>query len=209
MKKFLALVLMLVLAQPYIVLAAPLTGANADVGIYYFCESMGGCTEDTSDVNNRGTISWVFLGSDRVYIGNATQFENIVLDIQSASGMASILDLSIEFYNGSTWEALSSTATGNNPFQNTGLQTISFTPPAGWSTGTPEEDGGATSAYYIRISDGSQGAEINQISLSTVGGGGGGGAGVPEFTDFLYIATLGIAGIYIYTKTQRGQGNLA
>lgn len=203
MKKFLAFVLMLVLAQPYIALAAPLTGANADVGIYYFCDG-GGCINDTDDVNNRGTISWGFLGNDHDYVGNATQFESIVIDIQSASGMASIVGLNIEFYNGSAWVTLTSSAEADNPFQYTGLQTISFTPPALWAPGTPEEDGGATSAYYIRISDGSQGAAINQISINTVSGG---GSGVPEFSDFLYITTLGIAGVYIYSKTQRGQQN--
>ncbi len=203
MKKFLAFVLMMVLSQPYIAFAAPLTGANADVGKYYFCTGGDTCNDDTTDVNSRGTISWVFLGQDHAYIGDSSlKFNKIVVDIQTASGISSFVELSPEYFNGTSWQTLVTLPAEENFFQFTGVQTFSFTPPVDWAAGTPEEDGGATSAYYIRFADGTQGAEINQISLYTIGGA---GQSVPEMGDIMMILPLGVAGIYMYSKKQATQ----
>jgi hypothetical protein len=203
MKKFFIFVLMLVLAQPYLVFAAPLTGANADVGIYYSLQAEG-YQEDTDDANDAvgaGDVYWAQAGLEHSYIGNNTKFNAIIFDVETVSWVAEGYDLNIEYYNGSSWGILTAIPGVDNPFQFTGVHGFSFSPPLDWAQTVPESSDSLVSAYYIRIGDGSQSAEINQISINTVAG----GASAPEFSTIMYIATLGIGGMYLYWKTQKEQ----
>ncbi len=202
------------LLAPQIALADPLTGANSDVGIFWYY-NMGSYNDDTTDANDAdsaGDVSWPQQETKGFYVGHTTlQFNTVYVDVSTAlTGLQQGYDLLIEYWNGATWEDLTLTAQ-TQPFDTTGVNNFAFTAPGDWAT----KDVNGTTAYYIRgeggglsnVPDGGGyiGAAVSQISLITESG-----ETVPEFSDYLYMITLAAGGWYVFTrmkKFQLGGGN--
>lgn len=192
---------------PSFVLAAPLTGANSDVGVYYNSETGLEDTNDANDADTSGDVSWINAGGNYSYIGYTnSKFNRVYLDIQTASPLAVEMDydLNIEYYDGNSWVLLTTIAGNQNPFRSAGVKNFSFTPPADWSQTTPEMSESVPSAYFIRIGDGSQGSSVSQISLIRVDVGGG-AEGVPEFNTYLYILCLVLGGYFLTLQIKKYQ----
>lgn len=194
------------LLLPQIVLAAPLTGADSDVGVYKYY-AMVFYIDDTTDANDSdssGDVDWTPNADTRpIYIGHLTsKFDKVVFDVSATASMTA--DLPIMYYNGSSWSNLT-LSSQTHPFNSTGVNSISFTPPEDWSTVTVN----GTNAYYVRLgnaaSNGSggalSGAQVSQISLHLFSAGG--GESVPEFSDILYIVTLAAGGAFLWSQVQK------
>lgn len=150
--------------------AAPLTGANADVGIYWhdlFGSTFTNDTANANDSDEAGDVMWpANTGTRKAYIGHlTTKFNKIYFDVSSAI-IGSDTAMQLEYYNGSSWTDLT-LDTGANPLYTAGVGSMSFTAPSDWATTSVNE----ISAYYIRTkanANGVSGASISQISLQTV-----------------------------------------
>lgn len=189
---------------PNLALAAPLAGADADVTAYHY-KGMVGYTADTTDANDSdssGDVMWPEAYNTRqAFWGHTSQFSATFFDVSSVmNNQGENLDL--RYWNGSTWSALTLDSQ-THPFDTTGVNSVSFTVPGDWALKTIN----GVEAYYIGTGDGnfsggsgSAGAQVSQISVLLVGGGGGGAEGVPEFSDYLYLLTLGLGAWYIYTR---------
>lgn len=154
--------------------AAPLTGANSDVGAFFF--QFGGPVDDTTDANDSdvaGDVSWPSGNQDSKtsYIGHLTsKFKKVVVDVSSATSDTG-QNLNMQYWNGSAWVALTLSAE-THPFDTVGVNSFSFSPPADWATTTV----GGTSAYYIRTpiavgtlnERGFVNAQVSQVSLQLV-----------------------------------------
>ncbi len=205
MKKIFIVVLLFGFVFPSLVLAAPLTGANSNVGVYYNSESALDDTNDANDADEAGDVSWVNAGGNYSYIGYTnSKFNKVYLDIETESALAAGMDydLNIEYYNGNSWVLLTTIAGNQNPFRSAGVKNFSFTPPADWAETTPEMSESIPSAYFIRIGDGSQGASLNQISIFRVDVG---GESVPEFNTYLYILCLALGGWFLTLQVKKYQ----
>jgi hypothetical protein len=199
---------------PNLALAAPLTGADADVTVYHY-KGMMGYTEDTTDANDSdsaGDVMWPEAANTRqAFWGHTSQFSSTVFDVSTAMDVGNRgQNLDLRYWNGSTWTALTLDSQ-THPFDTTGVNSVSFTVPGDWALKTIN----GVEAYYVGTGDGafsggtgSYGAQVSQISVLLAGGGG--GAAAPEFTDFLYITTLLAGGWYVYTKiSKKEQSGLA
>lgn len=154
--------------------AAVLSGADSDVGIFWYV--FGGPADDTTDANDSdiaGDVSWPAGNQDsrNVYIGHlTTKFNKVFVDVSSPTTDLGV-DLDMQYWNGSAWTALTLLAQ-THPFDTVGVNSFSFTPPADWATTSV----GGTSAYYIRTpialgtlnEKGYVNAEVSQISLKLV-----------------------------------------
>lgn len=205
-KIILAINLIALVLTPNLALAAPLTGADADVTVYHY-KGMVGYTEDTTDANDSdssGDVMWPEAQNTRqAFWGHTSQFSATVFDVSTAlSGFNAGQNLDLRYWNGSAWSALTLDSQ-THPFDTTGVNSVSFTVPGDWALKTIN----GVEAYYIGTGDGefsgglgSFGAGVSQISVLLAAGGGGGGEGVPEFSDYLYLLTLGLGAWYIYTR---------
>lgn len=149
-----------------------LPGANSDVGVY-IDDVMGMYTNDTADANDAdsgGDVSWV-TGNPETrtsYIGHQTlKFSSVYVDVFSITNDLG-QDLNMEYWNGSSWSDLTLLAQ-THPFDSTGVNSFSFTPPSDWETTSVN----GISAYYIRTKKSWAGhgfldTVLSQISLVTV-----------------------------------------
>ena len=116
---------------------------NADTDTY---------TDETSDINN-STVDDVALPpmqtttvGDAIYIGHSKyKFDTIKINVSTA-GVYSGITLEWQYYNGSSWTALSGVNDGTNGFQNSGTNNISFTVPGDWA----KTDVNGDNAYWVR-----------------------------------------------------------
>lgn len=216
---FFNLFLILLLLTPQYAFAAPLTGADHDLTVYFNYSMMGGYTNDTTDANDAdalddgdnggGDILWTAGGNpdtqSRYFGYNGGPFSKLLINVQTATGNSS--PLTIQYYNGVVGDGWASLTidSGATSLQSTGIQTIAFTPPEDWISTTVN----GVAAYYIRTqtSNGNAGLVASQASVYVGGGGGGGGGGtsVPEFTNIVYALTLATGALYIWKRV--GQKN--
>jgi len=87
---------------------------------------------------------------DYLYVGHTAPFARITFDLDTAAVGAGAL--TVEYYDGSAWSAISGvtdgTASGGNTFAQDGV--VSFKPPADWDKqGTASLD---SDKYYVRLS---------------------------------------------------------
>lgn len=195
---FSVVALFLALALPLVAWADPLTGADADVGVFLHNSDgwgEGSFTDDTTDANDQdvdGDVAWMSAGGggEEVYIGHLTsKFTQIYFDVSTAASMS--MDQDFQYWNGSSWTSLTFTSS-THPFASVGTNAITFTAPSDWDTTSVN----GTNAYYIRLqsADGNTMAALDQISLTLAS------SEVPEVTDVLYITTLIIAGWFVYRR---------
>jgi hypothetical protein len=97
-----------------------------------------------------GTNSILAVSTDHVYIGQIFRFSKVDIDLSSlASADGGVLV--VEYWNGSTWSAVTNkvdgTAVGGNTMRQDGK--IKFNIPTNWAKNDPPATG--TSLYYIRI----------------------------------------------------------
>lgn len=153
--------------------AAPLTGGNSDVGIFWLF-NMVMWVDDTTDANDADAasdVNWTISITTRpMYIGHlTTKFNKVILDVSLAvdeSGWG--VDLPVFYWNGADWVDLPLDAQ-THPLDTVGVNSFSFSAPADWET----TDINGTTAYYIRFGTGGDGrsvnnAQVSQISLQTV-----------------------------------------
>ncbi|MBI5126886.1 hypothetical protein HZA76_00305 [Candidatus Roizmanbacteria bacterium] len=93
--------------------------------------------DETTDINSAGANDVALVPiqattqGDLIYFGHNLQFDGVTLNIGTAGNYSNIT-LNWEYYNGSTWTALTVTDTSNS-FKTSGTQTISFTKPSDWT----------------------------------------------------------------------------
>lgn len=153
--------------------AAPLTGGNSDVGIYWLF-NMGMWVDDTADANDSdvaGDVNWsISVATRPMYIGHlTTKFNKVILDvslevIETNAGF----DLPVFYWNGAGWVDLPLDAQ-THPLDTPGVNSFSFAAPADWEKTTVN----GVDAYYIRFGTGGESrsvnnAQVSQISLQTV-----------------------------------------
>jgi len=185
--------------SPTAVLAAPLTGADADV-VYMHKGMIGDYTDDTTNANDSdsaGDVMWPSSSTKVAFVGHQTsQFGTVVVDVATAIG-----GLPGEpywyYWNGSAWTQLTIT-TSTTPFYATGVQSFSFTVPTDWVTTTVNgvDAYWTSSAQGYVATDNTSGAWISQISVLLEAA----PAATPEFTDVLYIGTLALCGWFVMQK---------
>lgn len=189
------------LVQP--VFAAPLSGADADVGSYWHYDGLT-YTDDTADANSSDTIDTQFFnatgGAETIYMGHASsKFTAAYFDVSigTGSGEASV---TIEYWNGSSWTSSGLSPSNNTTaFGNAAIHNYSFTAPSDWAKTSVNGEG--ISYYYIRMicdSDCAY-ASVDQVSLLLAA------EAVPEFSDMMYMMTLALGIWYVYRKMQRQQ----
>ncbi len=126
-----------IILSPSLALAAPLTGADADV-VYMHKGMIGDYTNDTTDANDSdsaGDVMWPTSDTKVAFVGHETsQFGTIVVDISTAKTGTGV-DPSWYYWNGSAWSLLSLTVS-SSPFYSTGVQSFSFTVPGDWVKNT-------------------------------------------------------------------------
>jgi len=209
-KSFSTLLLVLglfsLLLNPYLVFAAPLTGADLDLSAYINASNADQTTDANSPytTGDHGDVQWPFNTFSNMYFGYSSTFEGIYFDIY-AGGFGSG-EPNMYYWNGTTWVSLGVDGTWSqtNPFTQTGIINYTFTSPVDWATTTLSTI--ETAYYYIKISsNGAQGATIDQISLLSSTSGGGTPAATPEFTDLLYGAIFLLGGAFIVQHVRQIQ----
>lgn len=205
-KIILGINLLTILLLPNLALAAPLTGADSNVTVYFY-KGMVGYTEDTSDANDSdssGDVMWPEAANTRqAFIGHTSKFSKVVVDVSQVASVTG-QNLDVRYWNGSSYSALTLDSQ-THPFDTTGVNSFSFTVPADWALKTVN----GVEAYYVVTGDGnfsggtgSFGAQVSQISVLLDAEA---PATTPEFTDILYVTTLLGAGWYIYTKIEKNK----
>lgn len=192
---------------PWSTFAAPITGADLDVGRFWV-NSFGSYTDDTTDANSvtADDVDWPVTGGSSLYFGSTSKFSKIYFYI-SAEGVSSPWDIptagnygSLQYFDGTNWVDV--TVTNNTgAWDGAGIHTLSLTPPSDWAATQVNSEG--TDYYYLRINGCDMGCnqmlgniDMDQISLLSVGGG---GSAVPEFGGYLYGLIL-ISGFFFLWK---------
>lgn len=193
---------------PQIALATPLTGADADVGIYWY-KGMSGFQDDTTDANDAdesGDVDWPATETKGFYVGHLTsKFTRVYVNVSSAVGSTG-QNLEVEYWNGSAWTALT-LSSQTYPFDTTGINYFVFSAPSDWATTSVN---GGSAAYFVRGKGGGDttggtgylGAFVSQVSVLLAAAP---ASSTPEFTDMMYIATLVGAIFYASRKFSFGQ----
>lgn len=119
-----------------------LDGAVADDG--------GTTTDETAAANDDTADDMTLLPSspatgDAYYFGFNQTFDDIRIDISTAG--AGTWSIVWEYYNGTSWTALSGVTDGTNDFRNSGINEVSWTVPGDWSTTSV---GGISGLYWVR-----------------------------------------------------------
>lgn len=147
--------------------AAPLTGANSDIGQYWVEEF--GFVDGTAEANSPGDtddVPWPMVGGGVAlqYYGHATlPFTSIFIDAAGGFGTA---NYTWEYWDGASWSALSVTNV-TDAYTTDGIHEFSFTAPGDWATTSVNSESG--SFYYVRstCNDFCQFLMVDQISLLT------------------------------------------
>tara|TARA_R100000005_G_scaffold73933_2_gene41141 strand:+ start:894 stop:2768 length:1875 start_codon:yes stop_codon:yes gene_type:complete len=108
-------------------------------------------TDETTANNSTTTDDITLLPAsaalnDAYYWGHGEKFDRLKLDVSQAGG-ASFASLTWEYYNGSSWTALSNVSDATNNYKNSGNNIVSWDSPAGWATTTVNSQG---PYYYVR-----------------------------------------------------------
>ncbi len=194
------------LVLPATALATPITGADMDITKLFFYN--GSYTDDTDDANNATAddVDWPTTGGQTIYFGGSSTFNSIYFYV-SAENRSSAWDIAtsggfeFQYFDGEGWTSLT-VVNETGAWNATGIHYFSLTPPGLWASTTIN---GANN-YYLRVAcdmscNQMMGSfDIDQISLGT--GVGGGGAAVPEFSTYVLLFSLCVAGFVTFKKTQ-------
>jgi len=110
----------------------------------------GGVLTDETTAANSGTSNDMTLTpaspavNDAYYWGHSEQFPQMKVNVSTAG---SGLTITWEYWNGSTWTALSGVTDGTSSFTTSGLNYVSWTLPGNWATTTVNSQG---PYYYVR-----------------------------------------------------------
>jgi hypothetical protein len=138
--------------QPVVVRArysgAPIAAVQEDNGT--------GNTDYTSESNNSTTNNVILMPAtealnDAFYVGMLTEFDELLVTIESGQGRAGTWTLTWEYWDGGAWSALSGVVDGSDSFATTGCPAVNWTIPGDWATTTVSGTGVTTTAlYYVR-----------------------------------------------------------
>jgi hypothetical protein len=114
-------------------------------------------TDESGDLNDAGSddVPFTFTQvNDAIYFGASTPFDRIRLGVTTAG--VYVGSTVWEYYNGATWEPLTSvddqtnatTQDGTASFKRTGVRSVSFYPPHDWTIVDPA--GNPVANYWIR-----------------------------------------------------------
>lgn len=190
--------------MPSVALATPIAGADADITKLFFYNSV--FSEDTTDANSAAVddVDWPATGGTTVYFGGSAKFQKIYFYVSAENRSSSwTIDTagnpgSFEYYDGATWSDVT-VVNDTGAWNATGIHTFSFTAPGDWTSTTVN---GADN-YYLRVNcDMSCNQmvgtfDIDQISLLNDAA-----TPVPEFSTYVLLFTLCLAGFATFKKTQ-------
>lgn len=112
----------------------------------------GGVFTDETTANNSAVTNDITLMpssvslNDAYYWGHSEKFNQLKLDISQAGGVG-VATLTWEYWNGSSWASLPNIVDGTNNYENSGINIVSWTDPAGWATTSVNSQG---PYYYVR-----------------------------------------------------------
>ncbi len=200
------------LLLPSTVLAAPITGADMDLGSLQFFDGSG-YVDDTVDSRSADAddVNWPMTGGTTVYFGGSSKYNKIFFYV-SAENRSSSWDIAtagnygaFQYYDGSDWQDVTVT-NDTGAWNATGIHTFSLTPPADWSTTVVDE----ANYYYLRVDcdmscNQMMGSfDIDQISLLSYSGEE--APATPEFSSYALMITLGITGFMVFKQTKMNGG---
>lgn len=187
------------LLLPSTVLATPITGADTDVTKFFVDTS-----EYTTEANNAtaGDVFWPFTGGSDLYFGSTGKFSRIYFyvssEMQNSSWtIAESGATAFKYHNGSDWTDLAVTnVTG--AFNATGIHYFTFTPPTDWA----QNEVNSSTNYYLKVMcdtgcnrmEGN--IDMDQISLLAYA------AATPEFSTYVLMLTMSLAGYMVFKHTQ-------
>jgi len=133
-------------------------------------------TDETADANDSGGAGDVNLlpatpnTNDAFYFGSQYKFDTITIDITTSGGATTVL--AWEYYNGSTWAAVTGLEDGTDNFNNAYMDRVTYTLPSAWEKTTI--DSGTYGPYYFiraRVTTAGSQAVAEQIWLDGPGAG--------------------------------------
>ena len=110
--------------------------AIADDGGVFTDETTNANSATTDDVN---LLPASPVANDAYYFGHAEEFPRIKIDITDGNGTGSTITW--EYWNGSSWTALSGVTDGTSNFENVGENIVSWTVPGDWTATTVNSQG--------------------------------------------------------------------
>lgn len=140
-------------------LDALITARNQGLPNAAIADDGGVLTDETTEANS-GTTNDMTLTpaspavNDAYYWGHSEQFSQMKLNVSTAG---TGLTITWEYWNGSTWTALSGVSDGTTSFTTAGLNYVSWTLPGNWATTTVNSQG---PYYYVR-------ARLSAVSTPT------------------------------------------
>ena len=136
-----------------------------------YSDDGGSFTDNTTEANTvGGTAFYAFAATpandDNLYIGHASKFEGVKVILATVGVSGGTLDGTWQYYNGSTWTALTATD-GTTDLTATGE--VTFEAPSDWGTVSVNS---SDDLYYIRLTltvgDYSTSPTVNQIYMLDV-----------------------------------------
>lgn len=110
--------------------------AIADDGGVFTDETTNANSATTDDVN---LLPASPVANDAYYFGHAEEFPRIKIDVTDGNGTGSTITW--EYWNGSSWTALSGVTDGTSNFENVGENIVSWTVPGNWTATTVNSQG--------------------------------------------------------------------
>ena len=127
-------------------------------------------TDETTDINN-ATANDVALppiqnttAGDIIYFGDAATFTGVALNVGTAGAHTGIT-INWEYWNGSSWTAITTVVDETTSFKTAGTNTINFSAPTDWATTSVD----GTTKYWIRARDTRSSPAYTTTPLGTQG----------------------------------------
>jgi hypothetical protein len=117
---------------------------------YFYKADTGEYVDETADINSPAANDVLLppqqatTAGDAIYIGSDYKFSKVRLNVSTA-GVYSGISIVWEYWNGTAWTSLT-VADGTAGFTKSGVNEVSFTPPADWAKTTVA----GVRAYWIR-----------------------------------------------------------
>jgi len=113
-------------------------------------DDSGATTDETAEARTINSNDMKLLPNspavgDAYYFGADNTFDDVEIEISTAGD--GTWDIVWEYYNGTSWVALSNVTDGTNDFRNAEINTVSFDVPGDWAT---TNVGGIAGLYWVR-----------------------------------------------------------
>lgn len=113
--------------------------------------SLSSFVDETTDANDVGANDWAFFpagagANDAAYMGHSTRYNRLTIDVGTVG--TGTYTVTWEYYNGTSWVALSGVVDGTGAFKNSGPNEVIFDMPTDWQVTKVATD--TTDHFYIR-----------------------------------------------------------